>query len=84
MNTWESESTERDELARELFIADIFNQPREQSVIDWNWFNETPRFTVRVEHYKTQADHLLAAGYRRPRTIDSTSEGSTDHRGGAA
>lgn len=54
---------ERDELAMELFIADNHKQSREQSVVDWEWFTETPKFGVRVENYKTTADGLIAAGY---------------------
>lgn len=56
-------SDERDELARELFIADNFNQPREQSIVDWQWFMETPRFAVRIERYKAMAEGVIAAGF---------------------
>jgi hypothetical protein len=56
-------SDERDELARELFIADNFNQPREQSIVDWQWFMETPRFAVRIERYKAMAEGAIAAGF---------------------
>ncbi|AYN55822.1 hypothetical protein PP635_gp43 [Arthrobacter phage Auxilium] len=55
----------RDELALELFIGDNGNQPREQSIVDWQWFNETVRYRGRVENYKVMADAILAAGYRR-------------------
>lgn len=56
---------DRDELARELFIADNFNQPREQSIVDWQWFMETPRFAVRIDRYKAMAEGVIAAGYRK-------------------
>lgn len=58
-------TTQRDELARELFIADNFNQPREQSVVDWDWFVSTPRFAVRVEHYKNMAEGAIANGWAK-------------------
>lgn len=67
-------TTERDDLAREIFIADNHKQPREQSIVDWDWFNETPRFTVRVDHYKDLADGLIAAGYTRTRTRTTVEE----------
>ena len=65
---------ERDELAMELFIVDNHKQSREQSVVDWEWFTESPKFGVRVENYKTTADGLIAAGYRKPRTITTAEE----------
>ncbi len=54
-----------EELARELFIADNFNQPREQSIVDWEWFNETKRFRGRIERYNAAADAIHAAGYTK-------------------
>jgi len=54
-----------DELALELFIGDNHNQSRGQSVIDWNWLNDTDRFRGRIEHYKVMAEHILAIGYKR-------------------
>lgn len=67
-------SDERDEMARELFIADNFNQPREQSIVDWQWFMETPRFTVRIERYKAMAEGVISAGYAKPRQITTVEE----------
>lgn len=72
-------SDERDELARELFIADNFNQPREQSIVDWQWFMETPRFAVRIERYKAMAEGVITAGYRKPRQITTVEELDTLH-----
>jgi hypothetical protein len=64
-NPRENTMSDRNELARELFIADSFNQPREQSSIDWDWFENTERFRHRIEHYKAMADAMIAAGYRK-------------------
>lgn len=55
----------REELALELFIGDNSNQSREQSVVDWEWFNESKRFGGRVDHYRHMADAALTAGYRK-------------------
>lgn len=65
---------ERDELALELFIADNYNQSREQSVVDWEWFNATDKFRGRIEHYKTMALGAIEAGYVKPRTITTVEE----------
>lgn len=67
-------SAERDELAQELFIADNANQPREQSIIDWQWLNDTEQFRYRVERYKDMAAGVIASGYRKPRTITTVAE----------
>lgn len=64
----------RDELALELFIADNHAQPREQSIVDWEWFNATERFRGRIEHYKVMALGVIDAGYRKPRTITTFAE----------
>jgi len=61
----EDMSNERDELARELFIGDNHNQPRESSIQDWRWFEVTGRNQGMVEHYKTMASHIITVGYRR-------------------
>lgn len=66
--------SDKDELARELFIADNFNQPREQSIVDWQWFMETPRFAVRIERYKAMAEGVITAGYAKPRQITTVEE----------
>lgn len=65
---------QRDELARELFIADNINQPREQSIIDWEWFESTKKNQGRVESYKAMAAGLITAGYSKPRTITTITE----------
>lgn len=57
--------TARDDLARELFIGDNFNQPREASIADWEYFHAEGRFQGRVEHYEVMANAVLAAGYRK-------------------
>lgn len=56
----------RDELALELFIGDNFNQPREASIADWEYFHAEGRFQGRVEPYEVMADAVLTAGYRKP------------------
>jgi len=55
----------RDELALELFIGDNANQPRESSLQDWAWFEETGRQRGQVEHYKAMATAVLEAGYTK-------------------
>lgn len=72
--TPEPTPTEREKLALELFIADNFNQSREKSIADWQWFNETVSPHPPIEHYKAMAAGALSAGYRRPRTITTTLE----------
>jgi len=64
----------RDELALELFIGDNWKQPREQSVVDWEYFHAEGRFLCRIEHYEAMADAILAAGYVKPRVITTTEE----------
>lgn len=66
--------TARDELALELFIGDNANQPRETSIQDWTWFESARKAQGQVEHYKAMAEHALAAGYRKPRTITTAEE----------
>lgn len=58
-----SDATQRDEMARELFIADNSNQPREQSIVDWDWFEATDNYRGRIQHYKDMASGMIAAGY---------------------
>ena len=67
-------NTQRDELAMELFIADNFKQPREQSIKDWEWYKTAGNYQGRVEGYKDMADGLIAAGYSKPRTITTVEE----------
>jgi hypothetical protein len=64
----------RDELALELFIGDNGNQSREQSIEDWHWLNEHAHLRGRTEHYGVMAAHILATGYRKPRTITTVEE----------
>jgi hypothetical protein len=59
----------RDELALELFIGDNGNQPREASIADWEYFQDSNNFQGRVEHYEVMADAILTAGYTKPRII---------------
>jgi len=59
------DTSERDELALELFIGDNFNQPREQSIADWEHFSAMNKYYRGVEHYKAMAGHALAIGYRK-------------------
>lgn len=67
-------SQERDELALELFIGDNANQPRETSIQDWTWFEVARKAQGQVEHYKTMAEHALAAGYRKPCQVTTEEE----------
>jgi hypothetical protein len=64
----------RDEMALELFIGDNFNQSREKSLADWEYFHAEAKFQGRIEHYFSMADAILAAGYRKPRTITTAEE----------
>ena len=61
----DSNTTQRDELARELFIADNSNQSREQSIVDWEWFEATDNYRGRIQHYKDMAAGMIAAGYSK-------------------
>lgn len=72
--TTTNEGTQRDELARELFIADNSNQPREASIVDWEWFEATGKMRGQLEHYKNMAAGMIAAGYRKRRTITTAEE----------
>lgn len=67
-------STQRDELAMELFIVDNHNQPREQSIADWHLCIVSPRFAVGIKHYRSMAEGAIAAGYGKPRTITTVAE----------
>lgn len=62
---------QREELALEIFIADNSNQPREQSIQDWEVYRSGHQdFT----YTHSIADGLIAAGYRKPRTITTVKE----------
>jgi hypothetical protein len=52
-----------EDLAMELFIGDNFNQSREASVADWEYFHAEGTFQMRTDNYKTMAAHVLANGY---------------------
>lgn len=72
--TTTNEGTQRDDLARELFIADNSNQPREASIVDWEWFEGAGKQRGQTEHYHNMAVGMIAAGYRKPRTITTVEE----------
>ncbi|SEE83693.1 hypothetical protein SAMN04489740_2728 [Arthrobacter alpinus] len=74
-------TTQRDDLAREIFIADNSNQPREQSIVDWEWFEETPRYAIRIERYKEMAAALIAVGWTKERTVTTEDELKALHLG---
>lgn len=61
---------DRDELAREVFIADNSGQSREDSLKDWAEYD----FASEQSYAHTIADGLIAAGYRKPRTITTVEE----------
>jgi hypothetical protein len=65
---------DRDELAREIFIGDNFRQPREYSIVDWEWLEKTVTPHYRTECYKAIADAILATGWIKPRTITTVEE----------
>ena len=69
-----TDNTERDELARELFIGDNFNQSREGCIADWDYLHTDNALQVQAHHYKVMASAALAAGFRRPRTITTQEE----------
>lgn len=58
--------TERDELAKEIFIVDNSRMTREQAAAGWE--------EVQPEYAFHIADGLRAAGYRRPRLIKTAAE----------
>lgn len=60
-----TDTTARDELAREIFIADNSAQTREDSLADWTAYGMAKDST----YAHNIADGLIAAGYRKPRTI---------------
>lgn len=70
-------NTQREELAREIFIADNSGQPREHSLKDWAAYN-----IATAETYAHNiADGLIAAGWTKPRTITTTEELKGSHAG---
>lgn len=60
----------RDELAREIFIADNGGQSREASLRDWSEYD----FASDQSYAHNIADGLLAAGWTKPRTIENAEE----------
>lgn len=62
-------STERDELAREVFVADNAGQSREASLQDWETFGPIDR-----AYAHTIADGLLADGWTKTRRITTAEE----------
>lgn len=60
-------SPQRDELAREIFIADNGGQPREASLKDWEALGRSTQAGKTYAH--NIADGLLVAGWTKPRTI---------------
>jgi hypothetical protein len=56
---------DRDELAQLMYIADNSNQSEEEALEDWALYTEDLRDT----YTHRMADAILAAGYRKPRTI---------------
>lgn len=62
-------SPQRDELAREIFIADNSGQSREASLKDWEAYAPGEyAYTYAI------ADGLIAAGWTKPRTITTYAE----------
>lgn len=61
----------RDELAREIFIADNAGQSREESTKDWAAYTAGSGTDTYAHNI---ADGLLAAGYAKPRTITTVAE----------
>ena len=66
---------ERDELARAAYLAK-FPCHQEDAAADWDYIQKHtlhPDKRALVEPYRT-ADAILAAGYRKPRTVGTASE----------
>lgn len=64
-------TTQRNDLAREIFIADNSGQSREASLKDWEWFATTNIRDEYIGRYEAFADGLIAAGWTKPRTIST-------------
>lgn len=69
-----SENAQRDELARELFITDNSNQPREQSLADWYWLEDADHYRVGGQRYKDVAARILSTANTKPRIITTIAE----------
>lgn len=61
-------SEQRDELAREIFIADNYHARREFMEAEWAERSGGYQYAFWI------ADGLIAAGYRKPRTITTVEE----------
>lgn len=72
--TTTNEATQRDELARELFITDNANQPREQSLADWAWLEDAGHYRVGSQRYKDVAARILSTANTKPRIITTIAE----------
>lgn len=59
----------RDELAKLLFVTD--NHNAKDADAEWEFLQQTPKY---LAAYHQMADAILAAGYRRPRTITTVEE----------
>ena len=67
--------TRRDELARDIFFADNNRAPRLDLLADWEALCKSAASTPSGNTYAHNiADGLVAAGYRKPRTIASPEE----------
>ena len=62
--------SERDDLAQLMFVADNSGQPEAEALADWAAFtvNGKDTYTHRL------ADAILAAGYRKTRTVTTAEE----------
>jgi len=63
-----SEKAQRDEFARDLFLADNSSFPPGLAEKDWDESREHHDYAFAI------ADGLIAKGYRKPRTITTTEE----------
>lgn len=62
----------RDELARDMYIADNSAQSREQSLKDWAFFESNPEQGVPYTY--SIADRLILAGWTKPRVVTTVEE----------
>lgn len=67
-----SKESARDELARDIFIADNWRMSAPASIEDWDALEKSTHAGQTYCHHI--ADGLLAAGYRKPRTITTAEE----------
>ena len=67
----EPSTTQRDELALDIFLADNARQPEAEALVDW----ETAlHITAGITYAHGIADGLIAKGYSKPRTITTVEE----------